>query len=306
VKLEPNWSEKMIESLPIVSLVIDIALSCTIFYLAVRVGRGRGPSAAKLQALEALEESLSRLLKEASGANGELQRALQQEQKKLEELLFDIETVEQRLNKGFDDARSAYRSLKKILEHSAGIEKRLQTLHQSSERSVDSPAPNTTQDRSRSSLSAQVESIEYDRAHQPRHRQGVTQKRTSKVNTQPMASSSRRPLRERITKESVVPGQRTHLPSAQQSLEDIYATCEELLRAGQSMQEVAARVNLSIDEVERLQSLMILEEGAPEIPSENSSAHEASAIKSHPTLGALSQRRTQETNPIARSRQVIS
>jgi len=301
----------MIESLPLIKLVIDIALSGTIFYLAARVGRGRGPSAAKLQALQALEESLSRLLRDASGANEDLQRALQKEQKKLEELLFDIETVEQRVNKGFDDARSAYRSLKKIIEHSTVAEKRLSAAHQRQEvqgqESRQGSAPqNSTNVRQRSALASQVEmervSNEEKSSAFQQSRRGAIQRSHTSPTHESLKSESSEPLRGRVSRESVVPGKRTHLPNAQQSLEDIYAHCEELLRAGQSMQEVAVRVNLSVDEVERLQSLMSLEEGAPIIPGEIVPEQRSSRAP----LGALNRQPDVGSNPIARSRQVIS
>lgn len=301
----------MIESLPMIKLVIDIALSCTIFYLAARVGRGRGPSAAKLQALQALEESLSSLLRDASGANGDLQRALQKEQKKLEELLFDIETVEQRVNKGFDDARAAYRSLKKIIEHSAVAEKRLSAAYQrqdaQGQESRQALVPqNSANIRQRSALASQVEmervSNEQKSSDFQHTRQAEIQPSFTSPNRESLEPKSSMSLRGQVQRESVVPGKRTQLPNAQQSLEDIFAHCEELLRAGQSMQEVAARVNLSVDEVERLQSLMSLEEGAPIIPGEIAS--ERAAQRS--TLGALSRQQGVGSNPIARSRQVIS
>ena len=75
------------ESLPLIKLVIDLALAGTVFYLAVRLGRSRGPSPAQIASLQVLEESLIRLLKDSEGASVELQRALSKEQKKLEELL---------------------------------------------------------------------------------------------------------------------------------------------------------------------------------------------------------------------------
>lgn len=292
----------MIESLPMIKLVIDIALSGTIFYLATRVGRGRGPSAAKLQALQALEESLSRLLRDASGANEDLQRALQKEQKKLEELLFDIETVEQRVNKGFDDARSAYRSLKKIIEHSTVAEQRLSAAHQKQE----AQSQNSANNRQRRALASQVEmervSNEQKSSAFQHSRRAAVQRSYTSPTRESLEPESSEPLQERVVRDSVVPGKRTYLPNAQKSLEDIYAHCEELLRAGQSMQEVAARVNLSVDEVERLQSLMSLEEGAPVIPGEIAPEQRGPRAP----LGALGGEQGVGSNPIARSRQVIS
>jgi hypothetical protein len=239
-----------------------------------------------------------------------LQRALQKEQKKLEELLFDIETVEQRVNKGFDDARSAYRSLKKIIEHSTVAEKRLSAAHQRQDRQGQesrqgSVVHNSMSNRQGGALASQVE------MERVPNEERATFQESRRVSMQPSYQSpvreslepqSSEPLRERVVRESVVPGKRTHLPHAQKSLEDIYAHCEELLRAGQSMQEVAARVNLSVDEVERLQSLMLLEEGAPIIPGEIAPERRAPRAP----LGALSREQGVGSNPIARSRQVIS
>ncbi|MCI5064369.1 hypothetical protein MRY87_01445 [bacterium] len=107
------------ELLPIIKLAIDIALAGTVFYLAVKVARRRGPSPAEVSALQTLEESLARLLREAGSAGEDLQKALSKEQKKLEELLFDIESVEHRVNKGLDEAQQVQRALRRSAqEHS--------------------------------------------------------------------------------------------------------------------------------------------------------------------------------------------
>ncbi|MCB0328199.1 MAG: hypothetical protein KDD70_01010 [Bdellovibrionales bacterium] len=376
------------ESLPLIKLAIDIALAGAVFYLAWRVGRGRGPSLAQIHTLNALEQSLIKLLREADEASGELQKALTKEQKKLEELLFDIETVEHRVNKSLDEVQTAQRDIKRAVEQV--------NLHHSPRRteaapevvatrpvqngavqngpvqneaiydsrpvysepvygepvyaeparevvaeelpepaSFNSAASHSTRAQSTGPHTAASSSPIVREAQQPYvergpqvniygepiHHRAMSPSASDTVHFADGQQNAQRPaaassLRDSIEREHVAtapsPTSAQH-SSVQQSLEDIYAQCEELLQTGNSIQQVATFMNLTVDEVETLQRLMAMEDEPVENPlltsSDDTSAYRSQSSRSDlqrdPRLGVLGGGEVKR-NPIGRSTQVVS
>lgn len=284
------------EALPIVKLVIDLALAGAVLYLAARVGRRGGPSPAQIVSLQTLEASLARLLKEADGASSDLQSALTKEQKKLEELLFDIETVEHRVNKGLDEAQNFQRNLRRVTtQHQQPLEA------VSAERQYETPEPAR-------------QSVKYEEPIVQAAPIAPQRDVPRNIYGDPIAPDSydaprQAPLRESIERE--VTPQRETPPTftpVQQSLEDIYAQCEDLLRAGNTIQQVANSMNLSIDEIETLQKFMSVDDEPATVGGRSAGSDDAvvrASGRQDSRLGALSATSGRTRNPIGRATQVI-
>lgn len=302
------------EALPLIKLAIDIALAGAVFYLAARVGRRPGPSAAHIASLQVLEENLSRLLKDAGGASADLHAALGKEQKKLEELLFDIETVEYRINKGLDEAK---RTQREMIRAEPAQPQAAAPQQEIAPQPIQQPAaPQYVQPQPASVSHAPIEQepvrseqrIAVNIYGEPIHPTSEALPRSSASSAEVLtqgrqfvpeaASNEARSLRQSIEREIVEPRPEPVSASpkpVQQSLEDIYAQCEELLRAGNSIQQVSNAMNLSIDEIETLQQVMDVEEEPASVSNRSYDQR----------LGALS-RSGGGANPIGRSTQVIS
>ncbi|MCB0331937.1 MAG: hypothetical protein KDD55_00490 [Bdellovibrionales bacterium] len=120
-------------------LALDGALVLSLIFFCVLYGRR---SAVSPRHLHGLEDSLRRIVKEADNASSGLAQELMKNKRELEQLLYDLETMETRLSKGIDEAdetRKALLSTAKRVQ-SVGGEERKRTIPETSrvsERVVD-------------------------------------------------------------------------------------------------------------------------------------------------------------------------
>ncbi|MCB0310018.1 MAG: hypothetical protein KDD42_02205, partial [Bdellovibrionales bacterium] len=94
-------------------IITDILLTGTLLYLCVRVLQNRTQASGR--ELQVLESSLRRLIEEAEHSSRGLNDQLIKRQAELEKLLFDVGSVESRLNKGIDQAENVKKELQQVV-----------------------------------------------------------------------------------------------------------------------------------------------------------------------------------------------
>lgn len=103
------------EYLTVWQLITDVGLVTSLIYLALRFGKRAGIDVEDLR-LQRLEKSLKELVHEAGRASSALNDDLGDRQKQMEQLLFDLETVEHRVNRAINNANDSKRSLDRRVE----------------------------------------------------------------------------------------------------------------------------------------------------------------------------------------------
>ena len=91
------------EDLTLWQLVIDGALVAALIFLATRVVSQSGVNS-QLAKVRRLDESLRALVREAQASSSTLNEELSSRQRSLEQLLFDLQSVESRVNRAIDTA----------------------------------------------------------------------------------------------------------------------------------------------------------------------------------------------------------
>ncbi len=269
----------------LVKLLIDAAMVCSVLYLVFRVARSSTSSKLQPDYLQSIESSLKGVVAEAERASKDLGHDLSKRQKSLEEVLFDIETVEHRVNKVLEQAQEAKRGLERELRNAPtpAPQPQPQMPQQQYAPAYQHAAPQPQQPPQ--ILSEEVEPPSFGAASlqpQPPASQPVN------IYGEPIQSNTREsvssPLREQIEKESEpeeVSGT---------GIEDVYAKAESLLRAGQDVGRVAVSTNLPEEDIEMLARIVSAEEGV-------SDENEQTVSSADDRLGVLS--------AIQRDRQVL-
>ncbi|MCB0352559.1 MAG: hypothetical protein KDD64_03515 [Bdellovibrionales bacterium] len=256
-------------------LCLDGAMVLSLGYLGMKVIRTSGISEANLEHLRELDSSLKRLLKEADRSAADLAQNLTKQRTALEELLFDVETVENRLNKAIDEAQTSRKQLV------TGIARAKETRDHDSiapQMGVEEMAPASSKnylydlvDEPFSIADTEPASFGSPAAATlapPKHPSRPVQKLQSPQSVNvfgepvsptiesspaPIAKAPRlhgaqpAPLRQSIIKEVV----EEPLVSSG-GIEDVYAAAEELLATGKSLEQVATLTRLPVEEVRML------------------------------------------------------
>ncbi len=269
--------------------LIDLGLCGAVLYLAVRNSRASSPGI-QPDALRELESSLKRLLREATDAGADLEHSLSKKQKQLEELLFDVETVEHRINKGVEEAEAVRKELRQNIERQSVTKSPARNEASLAEQIIQEPIP------SREPVRTQAISSETPSAGSEQYL-GVSERAASAEFT-PLPNT---PLQSAIEKEVIPPTNQnvalttTVTSSVARSIEDVYAHCEELIRAGKSVSDISRMTDIPPNEIEALQGIINLEiEEEEEAPT---------IVDNDTRLGVLSPKG--RTNPIGRTTQVL-
>lgn len=239
---------------------IDGALVASLLYMCFRFSRSNAGSSVDLGQLRTLETSLRRLVQEGERASGTLGSELSKRQHELEQLLFDLETVEGRVNKAMDEATEVRKQLRQSLSRVSTEDRPLEPAPQ---QHYTAPEPVTPSDQYNSipeppsfeNLSAtdsyQTEQVQ--QVSQPQQHHAVN------IYGEPIESpedTGERTLIQSIERE-VIHEERDEM---KQSLEDLYGAADDLLRAGQSLENVSRATSLPLDEVKMLSQIIAREE----------------------------------------------
>lgn len=269
-------------------LALDGALVASLVYMCVKFRGTTGPNV-NVGHLRELESSLKQLLKEAERSSMTLGEELTRKKGQLEQLLFDIETAEQRMNRSIDEASELKRGLR---EASRRAQENAQVTSEQEPVREKAAAVSKPQSVNASQQAPQPSRLEpqYDYATAPeppsfenlgtraveRHRQ-VNKAVPHKEEPAPMSQKDipvniygepiqpdapqMQSLRENIEREIIdEPVQYTPEQPVEHSLEDIYGAADDLLRAGQSLEHVARTTRLPIDEVRMLSEIISREQ----------------------------------------------
>ncbi len=273
-------------------LALDGALVASLLYMCLRF-RGIGGPNVNIGHMRELESSLKRLLKEAERSSTTLGEELGRKKGQLEQLLFDIETAEQRINRSLDEASELKRALidasrrageRPIQEapatqnhrtHVSAPEARSVSIQNEREATYEPQSPVAPQYEQSIPEPPSFESLRAGNVSQPmpkaQQRPQRTQQATSgAVNIYGEPIENNASLRESIEKETTPQMiMEAHQP-VEQSLEDLYGAADDLLRAGQSLEHVARTTALPLDEVRMLSELIAREQYVQEQSGEGS------------------------------------
>jgi|GEM_PF-3672423 len=250
-------------------LTIDGFFILAIAYLAYRLWQ-QSKHPVNLGALQELEASLRVLLKDSERSSAQLGEELSRKKRALEQLLYEVEGAEQRVQQGIQDADQIRRSL-----HGETLS------HRQPERSLPPEQNNSYLDEPeivRNEVESRVEPFHYprvsrtkpinrtgDRAEVQRERESQPTKQAKgpvNIYGEPIASlapekEQKRSLAASIEKTVEEPNSDEQLTK---SLEEIYASAEGMLRAGEKIESIAARTRLPLGEIQMLAQMVAQEE----------------------------------------------
>ena len=265
-------------------LLADIGLLCSLIFFAYRFVKGQGQAPVNTFELEELQSGLRSAIREADQAGRTLNEQFFQRKQSLEKLLYDLETVESRINKAVTNAEVKKGDLQLEI-------KKAETLSLQSIREVQD-LPNKESLQQDDFTPPTFEEIGYQEIRSKDSSEGSSAARVNiygePIDDVPSFRST--PLTAKIEKDieaKEIEKVEVIKVKDKKSIEEIYAEAEELLRAGKAVEEVSKSTKLSADEV-RLLSRM-LEEDTPEetVDIDNSENDVDNTTNSDERLGVL-------------------
>jgi len=241
-------------------LTIDGFFILAIGYLAYRLWQ-QSKQPVNLIALRELEVSLRGLLKEAERSGVQLADELSRKKRALEQLLYDVEGAEQRIQRNLTEADSLRRGMQERSAQTARTE--LVNRATNNEQEFDRPAP-SMESKSSTTSSEAYQQYDYPRVSRPapsKAAESQPQPKVSRATKVPVniygepigsANDQRHTLADSIEK-VVEPAMDEQLTK---SLEDIYSSAEDMLRAGEKLERIAAITRLPIGEVQMLAQMV--------------------------------------------------
>ncbi|MDC0357670.1 hypothetical protein OAO01_02560 [Oligoflexia bacterium] len=286
-------------------LATDIGLVLSLGYFCFCFAKSTRSSVPDRSHLSGLEASLRGLVKQAETSSHSLNDKLSERQRSMEQLLFDLETVEHRINGAITTAEG----MKKTIQAEVARSPRNQDTHDQiiaappqppSHQAYHTPqAPQRQNVQHTQPQNNEVEayvpdeyipeppSFEADAGAEMRTQGGTTQRRQNiygKQIEEPQAPLNiyGRPVESTSAIEQTVatsqpdqhnPPLTTHLEKevdrslgldgqVKASMEDIYASAEEMLRAGKNMERVSSETQLPMEEVRMLYQIITQEDTA--------------------------------------------
>lgn len=285
VKFFEHFLRGFMEVIQQMGLMVDTILTILVISLAIKTSKKSPATASANPAIntQEIEQSLRKILEDAEESSADLNRELQKRQRALEQLLFDLESVEQRAAKLSGDADSKTRMLQAAIQAASSVE-------------IGSPKkPATPKARSTNNeidyLDNKIEVLSDDTNEEEAYSEAVN------VFGEPIGGAkqaSRNTLASKIEVQRSKPSN----PAPKAAKEDdvraniykIYDQAKDLLSAGRSIAEVCALTQLPSSTVEKIEMLVNekREEEAPKIPTP--------AAMRDSRLGALgNMRRSRET-----------
>lgn len=269
-------------------LIADIALVFSLIYFAYRFFRSRGPLV-NIAELQELNARLKAAVREADDAGRALSDQLLNRKQSLEKMLFDIETVEHRLNRSITNAEEQKGALEIAVKRAAAATARdnaFITASSSPEIEVKEPTrePNREIEKQQDLRSKLIRTeVVLDEPAPPTFGENVI---VQVERTQPLNARKHNPyiaLSESVEKEVDLSSQ----IGEQAALEEIYVIAEKLIQTGRSLEEVAARTSLPIDEVRMISQVLEREQLITEEVDGADKDEIASASSNDTRLGVL-------------------
>lgn len=265
-------------------MLLDFCLLLSLAYLGYRISKSEGPGA-KLPKLLELERSLKSIISEAQQAGSLLNRELQGRQRDLEKVLFDLETVESRMNRAVTSAEDRKGALElEIGKAKEMIREVANTVSSSVSGGISNRTPQVVgEQQSLNSVRDGIVELRtkvdlFDLAPEPpsfvakvasegEKPVAIAAKGVAKTNIygEPIVEPERvkrsgtvqngkKALSKRIEVTEQNPYSRQEVLKSR--LEDIYYAAETMLRAGGDIDSVASRTKLPLDEVRMLEQMV--------------------------------------------------
>lgn len=240
-------------------LLTDVLLVGSLAFLCFRF-LTHGATNASAQAAE-LETSLRMILKEAESASALLNEQLSRRQQTLEKLLLEFQGAEERM-------RSALESSRQV--RAEGSDASTSSAPRRAQPTVEPiPEPPTFDVVRPPDLTPRaVPPVRGRAVERALGLQGEGAAIPRNIYGQPIAAaepqaaaSAYRPLRESIVQEAAPSPAESGVESGA-GLDEVYSAAEDLLRAGQSLEQVSTRTKLSLDEVRMLSQMLSRERAA--------------------------------------------
>lgn len=292
------------EHLELWKLATDIGLCFSLIILCWRFLRSPESALVSRRTLE-LESALKALVQEADAASKSLHEKLTRRQQALEKLLFDLGTVEARVNRAITTADEEKHILTQAVSEARKLaEEARYDASTASRRTEREPGRGESAAPARQAAAALAKEIEVEsQESRPSSRAG----RGVNIFGEEVGSSSQA-MDEAKPAEPSIPARgikaygglsasvekisepapkraeqaKTERSAGQKTLEDIYKNAEQMLAAGKDLQTISTSLRLPIDQVRLLMEIMASEADDAEIP----------ATTSDPRLGALSKPET--------------
>ena len=266
----------------------DLALAFSLAYLCYRLIRGQRATLSSQQ-VGALESSLRNVMGEADQAGRSLSEILLKRQQSLEKLLYEMGTVENRINRAISTAEIKKGELEleakraESLSRYAHVEAaRVSQAEIQSPRFVDPEPPSFTKGPERE-----------------RYTPPPVRSVTAKVNiygdpiaNQTASPTAYRPLATQIERELATPQrEEPRATTISNPIEDIYTAAENMLRAGADLDSVSLATDIPISDLKLLAQYLSREAAVSntiEVEHQSTDSElERAPISNDPRLGVL-------------------
>lgn len=270
-------------------ITTDLGLLLSILYFGYRFLKNQAP-AVNHSELESLNNSLKSAIRDADESTKNLSEQLQKRKQALEKLMFDLETVEHRINRAITTAeerkgeldiairRARQSEIKEDVLVDFAAEKTTSQIEIAvpvQEIAFTEEALNAREEKQKPTKDTEeklgrIEAVRAARAYKAQKTMGSE----TNVFGEPIEADSKagffsddtvvtsyQPLSAHIEKKVEMPGANDKDLSLEKSIEDIYASAEDLIRAGKSLEAVSVSTKLSLDEL-KLISRMIEQDDA--------------------------------------------
>lgn len=264
--------------------LLDLCLLLSLAFLGFRIIKSEGPGA-RLPKLLELERSLKSIISEAQQAGNMLNKELRNRQRDLEKVLFDLETVESRMNRAVTSAEDRKGALEieigkaREMIHEVSnsmVTGRANTMRSAEQTGNERSGPELIRDEV-IELRNRVEPIDLapeppsfvakGRAEGEEARESLVSAKATRTNIygEPIAEvkvpekvnmtrTKNKSLANRIEVTEQNPYSRQEVLKSR--LEDVYYAAEVMLRAGRDVESVATRTKLPLDEVRMLEQMV--------------------------------------------------
>jgi hypothetical protein len=252
-------------------LATDLLLLCSLVYLSFQFVRSPRINA-QLRAVRELESALRVLVREADGAGRSLNDQLMRRQQALEKALIDADLTEQRLQKvvaaqspsaATIEATASARNTTRQTRTAPDAE---ETTNSQLRRSIEVGQDNPQAQWNKVNIYGEpIQAEPISEAKAP----GRAQQRAMRTYS-PLKAAVQTEIVAEETPMQPTPSKRSErikpsaVKEAEDAIEDLYATAEELLRAGEGLALVAARTNLPISDIRALSQMIIGERAVAE------------------------------------------
>lgn len=266
-------------------LMVDTILTVLVISLAIKSSKKTPATIATSPTIntQEIEQSLRKILEDAEESSTDLNRELQKRQRALEQLLFDLESVEQRAAKLSNDADSKTRLLQAAIQAASSVE--IGAPKRAAASKARSVAPEIN------SINEQIEVLGEEADDEENNFETVNVFGEPIGGAKPASRSNLASKIEVQKAKSLTPTAKSvQSEDPRANIYKIYDRAKELLSAGKSIAEVCALTQLPSSTVEKIE-MLVTDKQEKEVPLMPSPA----AIRDS-RLGALgNMRRSRET-----------